>query len=185
MEKKDNKKSKTSKAKKVKEQETISIPPPPEIDLDLKPLDNKTKQIAQNILDEEDVDKVKDLTNLFNLNAQKRNVVRVIKMNELLDKVTDQVVERFEKNPNNFSNEDLIKYLQVTESAIDKANKNLNLVEETPAIQLLQQNNVNVNIETGLDRESRERVLNVVRELLSNDAIETDYIDIDNGDNDL
>ena len=153
--------------------------------LDLRPLDNQTKQIAQEILDEQDIEKVKDLTNLFNLNAQKRNVMRVIKMNDLLDKVTDQVIERFEKRPDNFSNEDLIKYMQVTENAIDRANKHLNLVEETPAIQLLQQNNVNVNIETGLDRESRERVLNVVRELLSNDTIETDYIDIDNGDNDL
>ena len=147
--------------------------------LNLDPLDERTKEIAQNILDSEDVDTIKDLTNLFNLNSQKRNVVRVIKMNELLDKVTDQVVERFEKSPGNFSNEDLLKYLQVTENAIDKANKNLNLVEETPAIQLLQ-NNVNVNIDTGLDRESRQKVLDAVREFLSNNPNNyQDYIEVD------
>ena len=160
--------------------------------LDLTPLDIKTHQIAQEILDEENIDRVKDLTNLFNLNAQKRNVMRVIKMNDLLDKVTDQVIERFEKRPENFSNDDLIKYMQVTENAIDRANKHLNLVEETPQIQLMQNNQVNINIDSDMDRESRERVLNAVRSILSSntsdlsDIIEVDnIIDIDEGDNNV
>ena len=138
--------------------------------LDLRPLDNQTKQIAQEILDEQDIEKVKDLTNLFNLNAQKRNVMRVIKMNDLLDKVTDQVIELFEKRPDNFSNEDLIKYMQVTENAIDRANKHLNLVEETPAIQAIQNNQVNININSELDRDGRERVMEAVRAILSKAA---------------
>lgn len=135
--------------------------------LNLQPLDDKTRDIAQRILDEQDVDKVKDLTNLFNLNSQKRNVMRVIKMNQLLDTVTDKVIERFEKRPENFSNEDLIKYMQVTENAIDRANKQLNLVDETPPIQLMQNNQVNINVGMDLDRESRERVLERVQSILS------------------
>ena len=135
--------------------------------LDLSPLDERTREIAQSILDEQDVERVKDLTSLFNLNAQKRSVMRVIKMNELLDKVTDQVMERFEKTPHNFSNDDLIKYMQAAEGAIDKANKNLHLVEETPPIQLMQNNQVNINIDSGLDRDGRERVMEAVRAVLS------------------
>lgn len=134
--------------------------------LDLKPLDSKTMQIAQQILNEQDVDRVKDLTALFNLNAQKRNVMRVIKMNGLLDKVTDKVIERFERYPENFSNDDLIKYMQVTENAIDRANKHLHLVDETPPIQL-QQNNVNVNIIDSFDRESKERVADAIKAILA------------------
>lgn len=134
--------------------------------LDLVPLDTETRKIAQQILDEHDVDKVKDLTNLFNLNAQKRNVMRVMKMNELLDNVTDQIMERFQKTPANFSNEDLIKFMQVTETSIERANKSLNLVEQTPAIQYQQNNQVNINIDGGLDRESRQRVTDTVQALL-------------------
>lgn len=129
-------------------------------------LDSKTKDIAQQILDTDDIDKVKDLTNLFNLNIQKRNVMRVVKMNELLDNVTDKVAERFEKTPDNFTNDDLLKYMQVTENSIEKANKNLNLVEETPAIQLQQNNQVNINIGTSLDRESRTKVTDAVQAIL-------------------
>ena len=135
--------------------------------LNLVPLDTQTRDIAQQILDEQDVDKVKELTTLFNLNAQKRNVMRVIKMNKLLDDVTDKVMERFEKTPDNFSNDDLIKYMQVTESAIERANKQLNLVDETPPIQLQQNTQVNVNIVDSLDREARERVMNFLRNTLS------------------
>lgn len=140
------------------------------ISLDLTPLDTRTREIAQRILEEQDVDKVKDLTTLFNLNTQKRNVMRVIKMNELLDQVTDKVMERFEKTPDNFSNDDLIKYMQVTETAIDRANKQLNLVDETPAIHLQQNNQVNVNIVDSLDRESRERVLDALRSMFDTKA---------------
>lgn len=135
--------------------------------LNLAPLDNQTTQIAQQILDEQDVNKVKDLTALFNLNAQKRSVMRVIRMNELLDNVTDRVIERFEKTPDNFSNDDLIKYMQVTEAAIERANKQLNLVDETPAIQLQQNNQVNVNIIDSLDRDSRERVADALKAIFS------------------
>ena len=148
--------------------------------LKLQELDNNTQQIAEQILSEQDIDRVKDLTNLFNLNSQKRNVMRVIKMNNLLDTVTDQIIERFEKTPHNFSNDDLIKYMQVTENAIDKANKNLNLVDQTPPIQLLQNNQVNINIGSGLNRESRENVLNAVRAILSGaQNSEEDLVDLE------
>lgn len=148
--------------------------------LNPQPLDNKNNEIAQKILDAETVEETKDLTALFNLNSQKRNVLRVLKMNNLLDKVTDQIIERFEKNPHLFTNEDLLKYMQVTENAIDRANKNLNMVEETPPIQLLQQNQVNVNINQGLNRESRQRVIETVQAILNssqNNSTE-DVIDV-------
>lgn len=135
--------------------------------INLTPIDTQTADLAQQILDETDVDKVKDLTNLFNLNAQKRNVVRVLKMHDLLDRVTDQVMTRFEKTPDNFSNEDLIKFMQVTENSIEKANKTLSQVEQTPAIQYQQNNQVNINIGNELDRESRQRVTDTVQAILS------------------
>lgn len=46
------------------------------------------------------------------------------------------MIERFDKRPGEFSNSDLLSYLQVTQAAIDKATKSLNLVEETPLIQV-------------------------------------------------
>ena len=131
-------------------------------------IDSSTRQLAQQIINEEDIDTVKDLTHLFNLNQAKKNVLRVMKLNGLLDTVSDKIIDRFEKYPDNFSNTDLLNYLQVTQNAIEKANKNLSLVDETPVIQLQQNNQVNVNIIDTLDRDSKARVLDTIKAILSN-----------------
>lgn len=156
--------------------------------LNTEPVDTQTTDIAQQILDETDVDKVKDLTALFNLNTQKRNVARVLKMTDLLDKVTDQMLTRFERTPDNFSNEDLIKFMQVTENSIEKANKSISQVDETPAIQLQQNNQVNINIGNSLNRESRQRVTDTVQAILSKlgtgDIVDLPVLETDEGDTD-
>lgn len=137
-------------------------------------LDTKTTQIAQKIIDEENVDTIKELTHLFNLNQAKKNVLRVMKLNGLLDSVSDRIIERFEKYPDNFSSADLLNYLQVTQNAIEKANKNLSLVEDTPVIQVNHNNQLNVNIVDTYDRESKERVMEFIKSVLANS---TDNID--------
>lgn len=142
-------------------------------------LDLKTSKIAQEIINEDDVDTIKDLTHLFNLNQAKKNVIRVMKLNGLLDTVSDKIIERFEKYPDNFSSADLLNYLQVTQNAIEKANKNLSLVEDTPVIQVNHNNQVNVNIIDSYDRDSKERVMEAIKAILSKSSEnEPDYIEI-------
>lgn len=133
--------------------------------VDIIPLDASSNELANQIIAENDLKKVQDLTHLFNLNQAKKNVLRVIKMNSLLDKISDQMIERVEKAPDNFSNNDLLNYMQVTQSAIDRANKSLNLVDETPAIQL-NQVNINVNDDDVLSRDSRERVTDAIKSIM-------------------
>lgn len=153
-----------------------------EIIINTLPLDLQTAEVAQQILVEQDVDKVKDLTHLFNLNQSKKNVLRVMRLNGLLDKVSDQIIERFEQRPGEFSNADLLQYMQVVQASIDRANKSVNLVEEAPIINFNQQN-VNISVtESELDRESKSRVIDAVSALLAqinkqND--DSDYIEID------
>ena len=135
--------------------------------VDTLPLDTETTEIANQILRESDVEKVKDLTALFNLNQRKKNVVRLMKFNGLLDTVSDQMLERFQKRADEFSNNDLLNYMQVVQSAIDRTQKSLDLISETPAIQLNTQNNLNINvIDGGLDRDSKERVSDAVKAIL-------------------
>ena len=144
------------------------------VNIDASSLDKKSEEVAVQILNTEALDEAKDLTAIFNLNTQKRNVLRVLKMNSLLDKVTDQMVERFEKYPNNFTNDDLLRYMQVAENSIEKANQQLRMVKETPAIQLIQNNQINLNTSvSALDRESRQKVTETVQAILKNMHNET------------
>jgi len=144
--------------------------------IDTKSLDSKTADVAQQIIDEENIDKIKDLTHLFNLNITKKNVLRAMKLNGLLDTVSDKMIERFEKTPDNFSNADLLNYMNVVQNSIDKTNKTLGLVDDTPAIQIIN-NEVNVEADTSLNRESRRKVLEYVNAVLTQ-AQQQDTIEI-------
>lgn len=143
-------------------------PDKPSEELSVAPLDIETQEIAKEIIAEDDIDKVKNLTQLFNINTQKRNVIRVLKMNKLLDKVTDEMLDRFNALPSTFSNDDLVKYLKTVEESIDKATNKVTSVEDASAIQLTQNNQVNINIENNLDAEQRKRVLDAVSKILEN-----------------
>ena len=136
----------------------------PEDIINLIPLDKKTTELAQQIVDEQDVNKVQDLVSLFNLNQAKKNVLRVLKLNSLLDKVSDTAIDRFNRRPGEFTNSDLLSYMQTVQNAIDRANKSLSLVDEAPAIQINQQVN-NINVET-LDRDSRNKIRDAVNAIL-------------------
>lgn len=129
----------------------------------LIPLNDENNKLVNEILEEKEIDKLKNLTQLFNLNQAKKNAIRVLKLNSLLDMVSDQMIERFQQHPDNFSNSDLLNYLQVTQSAIDRANKSLNLVEDTPAIVV---NQVNIDSTPQFDRESRDRITQAVAAIL-------------------
>ena len=131
------------------------------------PLDAQTAKVTNELIEEQDLDKVKNLTKLFNLNQAKRNAIRVMKLNSLLDKVSDQMIERFNKKPGEFSNKELLDYMSVVQSTIDRANKSIELVDQTPAIVINQQNNqVNIDNSPVLDRESRMRVVEAVKGIM-------------------
>lgn len=149
--------------------------------VNLIPLDDETSKLAQNIVDEQDLENVKNLTHLFNLNQAKKNVLRILKLNSLLDKIQDQMIERFEKKPAEFSNADLLNYMQVAQSAIDRANKSLNLVDETPAI-TMNQVNVTINEDNVLSRESRERVTTAISAIMKKLKLNSEVEDISEED---
>lgn len=129
-------------------------------------LDIYAKALADDIIKEQDLDKIKNLTNLFNINQHKKNIVRTTKLNELLDAITDQMVERFQKKPNEFSNADLLDYLTAVQNTIDKANKNT-AQEDLQPIQQINNTQININNEEQLSREARDRVLNFIKKTIN------------------
>lgn len=134
--------------------------------LDLTPLETNIQDIAQQVIAEESLDKTKDLVALFNWNMSKKNVARLLKLNNLFDAVSDQMVERFMKKPDQFSNADLLDYLKTVQGAIDNSSKALSQTEEPPVIV---QNNTQININTAesFNRESRAKIADAVFAILA------------------
>lgn len=135
-----------------------------------------TTDIANQIIEEMDADRLKELTKLFNLNIAKKNILRVLKLDGLRDKVTDNIIERFDKVPGEFTNEELLKYIVAIDNSIEKAQKTAELTENPPQIQINQQNNINVTVgDEELNREERMRVMDAIAMLLSAEQPQTDF----------
>lgn len=124
----------------------------------------KIKEVDENLLNQivksDDIDEIKDLTKLFNVNQSKKNLVRIAKLNDLLDKVSDKAIERIDLSADEISDKDLLGYMQTVQTVIEKSQKSVEAIDNTPMIQINQQNNINVEGE--LSRESKEKVLNII-----------------------
>ena len=148
-------------------------------------LDEQEEQIVNKIIKAPTQKDLQEQFDLFNINQSKKNALRIIKLNSLLDKVEDQAIERFEKRPDQVSNKELLDYMQVVASQIDRSQKVIDTLKDKPMIKVNnQKNEVNINIGTELNRDSKERVMDAIQVLLKQlnkeqpaeqDVIEADF----------
>lgn len=149
--------------------------------MELSPLDKNIENLTKQILSETDENKSKDLIHLFNLNQSKKNVLRSNKYSDILELVIKQMIERITKTPDNFSNDDLLKFFTAVNSALSKTSDTISQIDEMPAIQI---NNTQINVqsEDKLSREEKERTIDAVKALLAqmNSAQDAEFIESEN-----
>lgn len=147
-------------------------------------LNEESLAIIEKLISETDEQKAKDLTQLFNANQNKKTMVRVNKLSDLLDTITEQALTRFTARPDEISNKELFDGLKVVQDLIERGQKQVTGTNEmlTPLIQVNQQTNeVNIgNSANNLNRDSRERVKSAVMSLLDSIAsASTPVVDAD------
>ena len=138
-------------------------------------LDSKLIALVDDIAEEQDPSKTKDLVDLFNWHISKKNIARIKKLSDLYDSLTDQMVERVEKRADQFSNSDLLDYMKTIQTAMDTNAKNLTTIQEPPLIVNQTNTQINVNLADTFDRDAKERILAAVQATLGsiNNPIET------------
>ena len=151
------------------------------VPLDPKSLSDESKAIIERIIAEKDDQKVRDLTQLFNVNQNKKTMARVDKLSNLLDTITDQALARFTSRPDEISNKELFDGLKVVQDLIERGQKQVSGTGEAPLIQFNQQTNeVNIgNATSNLNRDSRERVKSAVMSLLSSITTNTNPVTLE------
>ena len=145
-------------------------------------LNTDPKDIEKYILEEENLDDLNDIVKLFNISLKKKDLIRNSKLSEAQDKIVDQITTRVSERPDNFSNEDLLKYYKTIQDSLTKMDGSLDDVK-VPTIQLNQQINIG---QEEFDRDSRKKIIETVNKVLAL-AKETsqdieDVIDLDEGD---
>ena len=82
-------------------------------------LNQESLALISQIIAETDEQKTRDLTQLFNANQNKKTMVRVNKLSDLLDTITDQALARFTARPDEISNKELFDGLKVVQDLIE------------------------------------------------------------------
>lgn len=133
-------------------------------------LDSESLAIVNNIVNVKDNKDYLAQLDKFNLNMSKKNLLRILRMNELFDIVSDEAIERVSKHPDELTTLEIISYLKTSQDAITNSKK-AEVAETASPITLNQQNNtvnVTVNTEEGItDRRSKEKVMDAVSKLLN------------------
>lgn len=124
------------------------------------------QDLKQKFLQETDPKELQTIVDMFNLDIRKKNMLRMTRIGEIQDGIVNQISQRVQSRPDEFSNSDLINYFKVMQDALSKNLGDTELSE----IHISQNNQVNINVEsddTTLNRMSRERVANAIRNILS------------------
>jgi len=133
-------------------------------------LNKESLELINKIIASQNVEETRDLTYLFNINQNKKTMVRVNKMNDLLDALVDEATKRVVDHPDEITTTEIMSILKTTNDLIEKGQSQVNGTNEnTPLIQINQQNNevhVGDSNASNLNRESRERVKNFVLNLI-------------------
>ena len=145
-------------------------------------LTTNSKDIEKYILEEENLDDLNDIVKLFNISLKKKDLIRNSKLSEAQDKIVEQITSRVSERPDNFSNEDLLKYFKTIQDTLAKMDGSLDDIK-VPTIQLNQQINI---AQEEFDRESRKKIIDTVSQILSaakesSQSIK-DVIDLNEGD---
>ena len=135
-------------------------------------INNNLTKLEKKLIKEENIDELQELVELFNLNLQKKNILRNAKLSDVQDKVVEQILQRIALEPEEFSNDDLIKYHKIIQETLMKTDTTLDNIK-VPNIQINQQVNVDKMI---FNSESRKRILEAVNDILNGEqVVEADY----------
>lgn len=140
-----------------------------EIDNALVPVkfEDSDQQIINGIVEAESKEELQAQFDLFNMNQSKKNALRMIKLEGLLNKVEDQAIERFEKRPDQVSNRELLDYMQIVSAQIDRSQRVVDSLEEKEMIRkVTPKTDVTINIGTDLDRDSKANVVGAIKGIL-------------------
>lgn len=129
----------------------------------------KELSLSDKLIKTNDFDELNEIVELFNLDLQKKNLIRGVKLSEVQDKVVDQLSMRLTERADNFSNDDLIKYLKTIQETLNKTTVTTDDIK-APTIQINQQ--VNVDNVNNFDAESRKRILSAVNSIMNGDTEE-------------
>jgi len=137
-------------------------------------LHKNQKDIVADLIKATSKDEFQKQVELFNLSQSKTNALRILKLQDAQSKVEDEIINRFDKRPDQMSNQDLLAYLTTISGQIEKSQKVVDAVEDKALARQMvattsesSGNQYNINLGTDLNRENKDNVVDAIKDILS------------------
>ena len=139
--------------------------------IDTEGLNKESLTLINQIIAEHDLDKTKDLTYLFNINQNKKTMVRMDKLSELQDQLVGLLSKRVTERPDEMPNTEVMNALKIVQDILERGQKQIATEPEKPLIQInTQTNNIGGKNVTDLTRESRKKLEDFIKDVISTTA---------------
>ena len=138
--------------------------------IDKTRLQEKSLELINQIIAAEDPEQVKDLTYLFNINQNKKTIVRLDQLSSLQDQLVQIFSDRMSARPDEISNQELMTGMKVIEDMLSRGQNQVSAPQEAPLIQITKQTAaVNIGTESvaNVNRASREKVKNFLMDFMN------------------
>ena len=142
------------------------------IAINTEDLNQESLTILNQIIAESDIEKTKDLTYLFNVNQNKKTMVRMDNLSKLQDLLVNEYSRRIAEKPDEISNQEIIASLKTIQDILERGQKTIVAEPEKPLIQINTQTNNIGDGAAGLSRDSRKKVESAVLSLINGLAAE-------------
>lgn len=138
-------------------------------------LDKDIQDTIDKVLSEDSPENIRDLTELFNNNMRKKDMVRSFKLSGFLEEIEDTLITRVRENPDDIKTYELLNAIKVVQESLYKTTENVAGIKSTPTIQINQQ--IINNGEEPLSKDSINKVLNLVNKILKESTKEETIIE--------
>ncbi len=133
--------------------------------MDKNNIDTSLAELEEQLIQEDNIDEINRIVELFNLNLQKKNIIRSAKLSSVQDKIVNHIEERIALEPESIDDRDLIGYHKAIQDTLNKSDTSMENVK-VPTIQINQQVNVD---KITFDSDSRKRILAAVNGILNSE----------------
>ena len=130
-------------------------------------IDINDNVLTEQLISSTNPEDIQNIIYLFNISFQKKNTLRVQKLNQLQDKISDQIDERLTKKAGEFSNKDLLDYFKVFQDSINKNTLNLANQDNILPVQIIQNQTNIIEEKNNLSRESKDKIRDAVKSILN------------------
>ncbi len=143
--------------------------------MDKNNIDTSLAELEEQLIQEDNIDEINRIVELFNLNLQKKNIIRSAKLSSVQDKIVNHIEERIALEPESIDDKDLIGYHKAIQDTLNKSDTSMENVK-VPTIQINQQVNVD---KITFDSDSRKRILAAVNNILNSEDTDLEALKLE------